>query len=46
MFYNRIGTFDVELLHRNKMDMLTLKATYEQLAIETILYIHKNQEPG
>ncbi|TPX54295.1 hypothetical protein SeMB42_g00374 [Synchytrium endobioticum] len=38
--------FDVDIFYLKKMKLGTLKATYIQRSVDTVLHIHKNEEPG
>ncbi|KAJ3043919.1 hypothetical protein HDV00_003959 [Rhizophlyctis rosea] len=38
--------FDVDIFWQKKMKFASLKATYVQRAVETVMHIHKNEEPG
>ncbi|KAJ3046935.1 DEAH-box ATP-dependent RNA helicase prp22 [Rhizophlyctis rosea] len=38
--------YAVDILWQKKMKFATLKATYVQRAVETVMHVHQNEEPG
>ncbi|TPX36660.1 hypothetical protein SmJEL517_g01349 [Synchytrium microbalum] len=38
--------FDVDIFYLKKMKLAALKSTYIQRSVDTVLHVHKNEEPG